>query len=95
MPETNSDVKTAMQAYVDSMITSTAGMKKDRTGAVDVMKKYFGATATKGFDEALDFCLNEVTPPLAFPRPELFVDAQTTSAKTNSKIKDLDASGTR
>jgi NitT/TauT family transport system substrate-binding protein len=82
--------KTAMQAYVDSMITSVARMRKDKSGAVEVMKKYFGATATKGFDEALDFYLNEVTPPLPFPRPELFADAQATLAKTNPKIKDLD-----
>lgn len=82
--------KAVMQRYVDSIVTSVARMKKDRPGTIDVMKKYFGATADRGYDEAYDFYLNEVTPVLPFPKPELFVDAQATLSKTNPKVKDLD-----
>lgn len=82
--------KTAMQRYVDSIVTSVARMKKDRAGTIDVMKKYFGTTADRGYDEAYDFYLNEVTPALPFPKPELFADAQATLSKTNPKVKDLD-----
>ena len=82
--------KAVMQRYVDSIVSSVARMKKDRAGAIEVMKKYFGATADRGYDEAYDFYLNEVTPALPFPRPELFVDAQATLSKTNAKVKDLD-----
>jgi NitT/TauT family transport system substrate-binding protein len=79
-----------MQRYVDSIVTSIARMKKDRAGTIAVMKKYFGATADRGYDEAYDFYLTQVTPALPFPKPELFADAQTTLAKRNPKIKDLD-----
>jgi NitT/TauT family transport system substrate-binding protein len=82
--------RSVMQRYVDSIVTSVARMKKDRSGTIDVMKKYFGATADRGYEEAYDFYLNEVTPALPFPRPELFVDAQATLIKTNAKVKDLD-----
>jgi len=82
--------KAAMQRYVDSIVTSVARMKKDRAGTIDVMKKYFGATADRGYDEAYDFYLNEVTPALPFPKPELFADAQATLSRTNPKVKDLD-----
>ena len=82
--------KAAMQRYVDSIVTSVARMKKDRAGTIDVMKKYFGATADRGYDEAFDFYLNEVTPALPFPKPELFADAQATLSRTNPKVKDLD-----
>jgi NitT/TauT family transport system substrate-binding protein len=82
--------KDVLQRYVDSIVTSVARMKKDRPGTIDVMKKYFGATADRGYDEAYDFYLTEVTPALPFPKPELFVDAQATLSKTNPKVKDLD-----
>jgi NitT/TauT family transport system substrate-binding protein len=82
--------KAAMQRYVDSIVTSVARMKKDRAGTIAVMKKYFGATADRGYDEAYDFYLNQVTPVLPFPRPELFTDVQATLAKKNPKVKDLD-----
>ena len=82
--------KPVVQRYIDAIVTAVARMKKDRPGTIDVMKKYFGATADRGYDEAYDFYLNEVTPALPFPKPELFVDAQATLAKTNAKVKDLD-----
>jgi NitT/TauT family transport system substrate-binding protein len=82
--------KAVMQRYVDSIVTSIARMKKDRPGTIDVLKKYFGATADRGYDEAYDFYLTEVTPALPFPKPELFVDVQATLSKTNAKVKDLD-----
>jgi len=82
--------KTLMQRYVDSMVMSVARMKKDKAGAIEVMKKYFGNTADRGYDEAYDFYLNEVTPALPFPRAELFTDVQATLARTNAKVKDLD-----
>jgi NitT/TauT family transport system substrate-binding protein len=82
--------RSAMQRYVDSIVTSVARMKKDRAGTIDVLKKYFGATADRGYDEAYDFYLTQVTPALPFPKPELFADAQATLSKTNPKVKDLD-----
>jgi NitT/TauT family transport system substrate-binding protein len=82
--------KSLMQRYVDSLVTSVARMKKDKAGAIEVMKKYFGATADRGYDEAYDFYLNEVTPALPLPRVELFTDVKTTLSKTNAKVKDLD-----
>ncbi len=82
--------KSVMQRYVDSIVTSIARMKKDKAGTIEVMKKYFGNTADRGYEEAYNFYLNEVTPALPFPKPELFVDVQTTLSKTNPKVKDVD-----
>jgi NitT/TauT family transport system substrate-binding protein len=82
--------RSLMQRYIDSLVTSVARMKKDRAGAIEVMKKYFGATADRGYDEAYDFYLNEVTPVLPFPKADLFTDVKATLSKTNAKVKDLD-----
>lgn len=79
-----------MQRFVDSTVEAIAYMRKNKAATVAIMRKYFGKSTEKGFDEAVDFYLNEVFVALPFPRPELFVETQAELAKANDKVKAID-----
>ncbi len=82
--------KEAMQRFTDSIVEATAYQKKNRAATVAVLRKFFGNSAEKGFEEAVDFYVGQVEPALPFPKPELWADAQAELSKTNPKVKDID-----
>jgi len=82
--------KEAMQRFIDSMVEATAYQKKNRSATVAVLRKFYGNSAEKGFEEAVDFYVNQVEVALPFPRAELWADAQAELSKTNDKVKAID-----
>jgi len=82
--------KDAMQRFIDSIVEATAYQKKNKAATVAVMKKFYGNSVAKGFEDAVDFYLNQVEVALPFPRAELWADAQAELSKTNEKVKAID-----
>jgi NitT/TauT family transport system substrate-binding protein len=83
--------KEAMQRWIDSIVEAVAWMKKNKTQAAAIMRKYFQAAPTaKGFEEAIDFYVGEVLAPLPYPKPDLFATAQETLGASNAAVKSID-----
>jgi NitT/TauT family transport system substrate-binding protein len=82
--------KDTVQAYVDSLTIARLKMKGDKTGAIEVLKKYFKIDDQAALANAYDFFLNEVTTPYLFPETIQFKDASEILGKTNPNIKTVD-----
>jgi NitT/TauT family transport system substrate-binding protein len=78
-----------VQRYIDGIVDAVARLKKDKPGAVAVLKSYFKSEDDAAMSASYDFFANEVLPTLPYPRPEQFKDGQEQLGGSNSKILDV------
>jgi hypothetical protein len=78
--------------YVDALIEAIIQLKKDRTGTIAILEKYYQSNDDHAMGVAYDFYANEVVEPLPYPKPEQFKDAVAALSATNAKIADVDLS---
>src|SRR5947209_1186620 len=64
-----------VQRYVDALVDASAKLRKDRAGAVAVLKTYFKSDDDATMSASYDFFAGEVIPALPYPRPEHLKDA--------------------
>ena len=79
-----------VQRYVDALVEASVQVKKDKPGAVKILKSYFKSDDDHAMEVAYDFYANEVVQPLPFPRPDQFKDAVETLAPSNPKVREVD-----
>ena len=79
-----------VQAWVDADVEAIALAKRDRATTIAVLKKYLKSDDERGMQAAYDFVIQQVIPPLPYPRPDQFVDSQAFLAAQNPNIKDVD-----
>jgi NitT/TauT family transport system substrate-binding protein len=84
--------KDTVQAYVDSLTIARAKMLNDKTGAMDVLKKYFKIDDQTALANAYDFFMKEVTVPYLYPEVVQFKDAVEILGKGNPNIAKVDIS---
>lgn len=87
--QSNHDV---VQRFVDALVESSVQLKKDKPGAVTILKKYFNSNEDEAMSMAYEYFANEVVQTLPFPRPEQFKDATETLSVTNPRVRDVDLS---
>jgi NitT/TauT family transport system substrate-binding protein len=80
-----------LQKFADSIVQGIAREKKDKTFAVNVLKKYFKSDDDKTMGIVYDYYLPN-TPSLPAPKVELFSAAINELSKENPKVKDVDVS---
>jgi NitT/TauT family transport system substrate-binding protein len=78
------------QKMVDSLVEGNARARADKAFTISVLKKNYKSDDTNAMQAAYDFWMNEVIPPLPYPKADQFKDAQTDLAKDNPKVKDVD-----
>ena len=78
-----------VQRYVDGLVEATARIKKDKPGAVAVLKKYFKSDDDAAMSASYDFFAEEVLPALPYPRPEQFKDALEQLGPSNPKVLEI------
>ncbi len=79
-----------VQKFVDSLVESTAQLKKDKPGTIGVLKKYYKSDDDAAMGETFDYFAGEVLPALPYPRPEMLGDAVKELSKKNEKISSFD-----
>jgi NitT/TauT family transport system substrate-binding protein len=82
--------KDIIQNYVDSEILAVARLKKDKSIAETVVRKYLKIDDQKALDATYDFYSNGVFPDLPFPRPELFDFVKQQVGKENPAVLSFD-----
>jgi len=85
--EQNHDV---VQRYVDAIVESMIQLKKDRSGTIAILEKYYQSNDDHAMGVAYDFYASEVAQVLPYPKPEQFTDAIAALSVSNPKIKDVD-----
>ncbi|HEX6511381.1 MAG TPA: ABC transporter substrate-binding protein [Chloroflexota bacterium] len=79
-----------VQRMVDSLVEANARARADKAGTVSVLKKYYKSDDSHAMEVAYDFWMNEVIPPLPFPKTEQFKDSQDDLARDNPAVKTVD-----
>lgn len=78
-----------VQRVVDSIVEALSRARKDKPATVALLQNYMQTQDRQAMEAAYDFYLGSVLPGLPFPKPEQFVDAQSTTAATNPKASDV------
>ncbi len=81
----------AVQRYVDSIVEAIARARKDKTLAMDVIKKYHKLDDAHAVEVTYDYFVNSVIPPLPYARPEQFADAKAVLGEKNEAVRNFDA----
>ena len=84
--------KADVQKFVDSIVESTAQLKKDKLGAIEVLKKYYKSDDEAAMNETYDYFVGSVLPQYPTPKPEMFKDAVDELGKKSDKVKSFDLS---
>jgi NitT/TauT family transport system substrate-binding protein len=84
--------KDLMQRYVDAMVEANARSRRDKTFAVQAMKKYFQSTDDKVMGDTWDFFAKDVEPEVPNITVDQFKDSIEQLAKKNAKIASYDPS---
>jgi NitT/TauT family transport system substrate-binding protein len=79
-----------VQRYVDALIEAIIQLKKDRSGTIAILEKYYQSNDDHAMGIAYDFYANEVAQVLPYPKPEQFKDAIDALSVNNPKIRDVD-----
>jgi len=81
-----------VQRYIDALVETSTNLKKDKEGAVAVLKKYYRSDDDSAMSATYDFHVNEVLTNLPFPRADQFGDAVAQLTPSNPKIAEVDLS---
>ncbi len=79
-----------LQKYVDSLVQSVARMKQDRALAVNVLKTQLKSDDDQLVNRLYDFYMQQVFPPLPYPRVEQFTEVLPQLVKANPAVANLD-----
>jgi ABC-type nitrate/sulfonate/bicarbonate transport system substrate-binding protein len=83
--------RSAVQAYVDSLIDGIAEVRRDRAGAIEVLRKYLKTDDEQQLNVSYDyFTRPELMPSLPYPRPEQFSDTVAILGQKNEQLGKLD-----
>jgi NitT/TauT family transport system substrate-binding protein len=80
------------QRFMDSFVEAVARARRDKAFTVDVLKKYYQSTDDQAMNMTYDFYVGKVIPPLPYPKPEQFAEAQATLGATDEKVRQYDLS---
>lgn len=75
-----------VQQFMDALIESIAAAKKDRPGALEVIKKQLDLKDDEIAIAEYDYFMGKVVPTYPYARPEMFNDAIKVLSETNSKV---------
>ncbi len=84
--------KADVQKFVDSIAESTAQLKKDKPGAIEVLKKYYKSDDDAAMNETYDYFVGSVLPQYPTPKAEMFQDSVAELGKKSDKVKSFDLS---
>ena len=79
-----------VQRVVDSVVTATARMRKDRTFAIATLRKWLKSSDERAMTAAYEKYAVPVIPVLPYPKAEQFKDSQETLGAKNDKVKSFD-----
>jgi NitT/TauT family transport system substrate-binding protein len=82
--------KAETQKFVDSYIQAIALDKKDKTLAIDVMKKYLKLDDMELLEPTYDYWVGKTMPSLPYAKPEQFTDSINVVAEKNPRAKSYD-----
>jgi ABC-type nitrate/sulfonate/bicarbonate transport system substrate-binding protein len=86
---TNRDV---VQRFVDAVVEGIAKAKRDRSGAMSVLKAQLKLEDDKVVAATYDYFMGKVVPNLPLPTPEQFAESVSLLSERNEKVKGFDIS---
>lgn len=81
-----------VQKFMDSIVEAVARARHDKAFTVGVLKKYYQSADDEAMSRTYDFFVGKVIPPLPYPKPEQFTDAQAVLGATDEKVREFDLS---
>jgi NitT/TauT family transport system substrate-binding protein len=83
--------RSAVQAYVDSLVDGIAEVRRDRASAIEVLRKYLKTDDEEQLNVSYDyFARPELMPSLPYPKPEQFSDTVAILGQKNEQLGKLD-----
>ncbi|TMK33272.1 MAG: ABC transporter substrate-binding protein [Actinobacteria bacterium] len=81
-----------VQRFVDSVVTATARIRKDRSFSIATLKKWLKSTDDRAMTATYEKYAVPIIPTLPYPKAEQFKDSQETLGAKNDKVKTFDLS---
>jgi NitT/TauT family transport system substrate-binding protein len=82
--------KTAVQGYIDALVEGLARLRKDRTFAVGVLKKWLKLDDEPALNATYDFAVGKLFPVYPHITAEHMADAVDVLSQKNPRVKDFD-----
>lgn len=84
--------RATVQSWVDSIVDATAQLRKDKTKAVAVLKKYFKSEDDRAMGVAYDYAVSQLFPVYPYSTIEQYADSIELLGPKNEQIKNVDLS---
>jgi len=83
--------RAVVQRYVDSLVQSIAALRKDKAGAIAVLKKQLQVDDEQILSKTYDYVM-QIFPSLPYPRADQLADSVRVLGATNEKVKSYEVS---